>query len=41
MKFHGLPHIEQITMAYSHPRTIGNIIAKAKLLEAEGKEVSK
>ena len=33
--------IEQLTMAYSRPRTIGNIVPKAKLLEAEGKEVSK
>jgi hypothetical protein len=33
--------IERLTMAYSRPRTIGNIVAKAKLLEAEGKEVSK
>jgi hypothetical protein len=33
--------IEQLTMAYSRPRTMGNIIPKAKLLEAEGKEVSR
>jgi hypothetical protein len=33
--------IEELTKAYSRPRTIGNIVAKAKLLEAEGKEVSK
>ncbi len=33
--------IEQFTMAYSHPRTIGNVIAKAKLLETDGKVVSK
>ena len=33
--------IEQQTMAYSRPQTIGNIGAKAKMLEAEGKEVSK
>ena len=33
--------IEQLTMAYSRPRKMGNIIAKAKLLEAERKEVSR
>ena len=33
--------IEQFTMAYSRPRTIGNVIAKAKLLETDGKKVSK
>ena len=33
--------IGQFTMAYSHPRTIGNVIAKAKLLETDSKKVSK
>ena len=33
--------IEQFTTAYSHPKTIGNFIAKAKLLETEGNEESK
>ena len=33
--------IEQITIAYSRPKTIGNIIAKAKLFETHGREVSK
>jgi hypothetical protein len=32
--------IEQFTMAYSCPRTIGNVVAKAKLFKMEGKEVS-
>ncbi len=33
--------VEQFTMAYSHPKTIGNIITKAKLFEVNGREVSK
>jgi len=33
--------IEQFTMAYSRPKTVGNIIAKAKLFETPGREVSK
>ncbi len=33
--------IEQFTMAYSRPKTIGNIVAKAKLSEVDGREVSK
>ena len=32
---------EQFTLAYSRPKTIGNIIAKAKLFEVNGREVSK
>ncbi|KAL7476883.1 hypothetical protein ACHAW6_008090 [Cyclotella cf. meneghiniana] len=31
---------EQFTLAYSRPKTIGNIIAKAKLFEVNGREVS-
>ena len=33
--------IEQFTMAYSRPKTIGNIITKGKLFEVNGREVSK
>jgi hypothetical protein len=33
--------IRQFTLAYSRPKTIGNVIAKANLFQASGKEVSK
>jgi hypothetical protein len=33
--------IEQFTLAYSRPKTIGNIVAKASLFQTSGKEVSK
>ncbi len=33
--------IEQFTMAYSHPKTIGNIITKGKLFEVNGREARK
>ena len=34
-------HIKQFTLAYSRPKTIRNIIAKAKMFEVNGREVSK
>ena len=33
--------IEQLTIAYSNAKTIGNVVAKAQLHQASGKEVSK
>ena len=33
--------IKHLTVAYSRPNTIGNIVAKAKLYQVSGKEVSK
>ena len=33
--------IEQLTIAYSRPNTIGQIVAKAKLHQAPNREVSK
>ena len=33
--------VNQLTIAYSRPNTIGNIVAKAKLYQETGKEVSK
>jgi hypothetical protein len=33
--------IEQFTIAYSKPTTIGSVIAKAQLHQEEGREVSK
>jgi len=33
--------IEQFTVAHSHPKTIGNIIAKAKLFQIHGRGGSK
>eukprot|EP00804_Cyclotella_cryptica_P019481 CCRYP_006649-RB/>CCRYP_006649-RB protein AED:0.21 eAED:0.04 QI:0/-1/0/1/-1/0/1/0/367 len=33
--------IERFTLAYSRPKTIGNIVAKASLFQTKGREVSK
>ncbi len=33
--------IKQFTIAYSRPTTIGSVVAKSKLFQVEGKEVSK
>jgi hypothetical protein len=34
-------NIKQFTIAYSRPTTIGSVVAKSKLFEVEGQEVSK
>jgi hypothetical protein len=33
--------IKQFTIAYSRPTTIGSVVAKSKLFQVEGQEVSK